>query len=135
MLRYHTSHEVAHVAHDVRVFVDVYRVLVELVSAPQLRQLAAGYGDFVVDVVAHHHDIGSLGKVVKALSLRRLVQTMAQTVEELVVDGAFKLETQLAVGKSRLPLVGTAVVLRLHRAGEVDVDIEGVVTFFESRSV
>ena len=80
-------------AHDVRVFVDVYRVLVELVSAPQLRQLATGNGDFVVDVVAHHHDIGSLGKVVKALSLRRLVQTMAQTVEELVVDGAFELET------------------------------------------
>ena len=70
---HHTRHKVAHIAHYVRILVDINRVLVKLIAAPQLRQLTASNGELVVYVVTHHHNIGSLSKVVKALTCRRLI--------------------------------------------------------------
>ena len=106
--------EDVHVVEQVGVLIDVHRVLVVLVAAPDLSHLATQEREFVVEVVAHHHEIDSLSEVVLTVRCIRAVQAMSQAIEDLVGEIALNLETQVLVGKARRPLL--AIVLQLAEA-------------------
>ena len=95
-----TGHEVVHVVHHVGVLIDVHGVLVKLEAAPDLTHLSAHQRKLVADIVAHHHDVGSLGEVVLALGSIRLVHAVTQTIENLVCEVTLDLQSQLFVGNA-----------------------------------
>ena len=120
----HASHEVVHVVNHIGVLVDVHWVLVELEAAVVLAHLAALDAPLVVELIAHHQDVGSLGKVVGTHGGVVLVQTMTPAVADLVGQVTLDFDTGLLVGELREVVIFGKQLL--EGSSIVEIYVEGI---------
>ena len=123
-----TCNETFHVSNEVAVLVYKEWVLVVFVASPYLTNLASLHFPLRVEGVTHHHHVGGLSEIVFALRFVATVEVLSQTIEKLVRDVSFNLQTQLTVDKRPLPravMFGGACC-----CGEVEVEVKGVCFLF-----
>ena len=125
-----TRHEDVHHVDEVAVAVDFHGVLVVFKSAPNLAQLTGGDIDFAAGTVAHHHDVGRLGKAVKPFGGLVAVEAVTDAVEHLGRDVTLDVEAQVAAHELGIPFTVVGIFGNQAR-GEVDVEIEGISLFLQ----
>ena len=87
--RYHAGHEVIHVVNHVAILVDDHGVLIKFEATPYLTHLTALQTDFVIELPAHHHDVGCFGKVVFALCRVGFVEAMTEAIRQVIAYVSF----------------------------------------------
>ena len=114
--------------HEVAILVYKERIFVVFVASPYLSNLSCLHFPLGVEGVTHHHHVGGLGEIVFALRFVATVKMLSQTIEKLVRDVSFNLQSQLTVDKRPLPravMFGGACC-----CGEVEVEVKGVCFLF-----
>ena len=131
MVAHHRAgHEDVHHVDQVTVAVDFHGILVILKSAPYLAQLTGGDVDLAAGTIAHHHDVGRLGKAVQPLGGLVAVEAVTYAVEHLGGDVALDVEAQVTAHEFAVPLPMLSILGNQARC-KVDVEVECVGFFLE----